>query len=279
MKGLTKRIATAVIFVLIMMGGLFGGRYPFTILFAVINGLCLWEFLGLTLNQPQKKRDLVRKILGVVLGMAPFLFLAAIHLGWVARPDRLLALSLLLVFPIIFLAFIYELYTRSEKPFSNLGLIILSVIYIGVPFALVNVLAFQENQFQSTIIFSLLLLTWANDTGAYFVGSKLGKTPLFPRISPKKTWEGSLGGLLVSLALAAVLFKVYNQMSLADWLGLSVIISVFGSFGDLVESMLKRSLGKKDSGSLLPGHGGILDRFDGFIFMMPFVTSYLLLIR
>ena len=226
-----------------------------------------------------KKRDQVRRLIGLALGMIPFIMVTAVNLDWLVSPERILILLLLLMFPIIFLGLIYELYSASERPFVNVALIILGMVYIGIPFSLVEVLAFDGNQFQGKVIFSLLLLTWANDTGAYLVGSQLGKTPLFPRISPNKTWEGNLGGLIITLLISVVLHQIYGMMSLDRWIGLGLVVSVFGSFGDLVESMLKRSYGVKDSGQLLPGHGGILDRFDAFIFVIPFATTYLLLIR
>ena len=119
-------------------------------------------------------------------------------------------------------------------------------------------------------------MTWANDTGAYLIGSQIGRTKLFPRISPKKTWEGSAGGVLVTFLAGYLLSRIFSDISLVDWCVLAGIVSIFGSLGDLVESMLKRSLQIKDSGNLLPGHGGFLDRFDAFIFLLPFAAAYLL---
>ena len=122
-------------------------------------------------------------------------------------------------------------------------------------------------------------MTWANDVGAYFVGSKFGKTKLFPRISPKKTWEGSFGGVMMTFLTGWLLSLYIIELNLKDWLILALIVSIFGSIGDLVESMLKRSVGVKDSGTILPGHGGFLDRFDAFIFLLPFAACYLLWLR
>ena len=137
-------------------------------------------------------------------------------------------------------------------------------------------IAFRMGAFHPNIIFGLLLLTWANDTGAYLIGSQIGRTKLFPRISPKKTWEGSLGGVLVAFMTAYLLSLFFKDLVLKDWLILAFLVSIFGSIGDLVESMLKRSLKIKDSGNLLPGHGGMLDRFDAFLFLLPFAAAYLL---
>ena len=279
MKGLSQRIITGAIFVLIMMGGIFGGRYPFVLLFAIINALCLWEFFGLTLESAKMKRDAVRKMLGVMMGMIPFVIVTLLNLEIIKQPEAFIALALLFVFPSIFLIFIYELYTKSEHPFTNIAFIILGLVYIGIPFSLVEILAFKEDTFQSELVFGLLLLTWSNDTGAFLVGSNFGKTPLLPRISPKKTWEGSIGGIVVTLLVAVLLYFILSSISMISWIILGIIVSIFGSFGDLIESMLKRSLDRKDSGNMLPGHGGILDRFDAFIFLMPYAAAYLLWIR
>jgi phosphatidate cytidylyltransferase len=278
MKGLLTRVSTAIIFVLVMLGGLYGGRYTFVMLFALITAFCLWEFLGIVLSK-QSKSDRIRLTLGIIIGLTPFLLISALQLELVKQTEDYIAYSTFLFFPLLFTAFIYELYTKSEKPFANVAYMILGLVYIGVPFALLDLIAFDGYYFYANTVFGLLLLTWCNDTAAYFVGSQLGKTPLFPRISPKKTWEGTLGGITITFILAYVLSLVFTELRLIDWMILAAIVSIFGSLGDLVESMLKRSVQVKDSGSLLPGHGGFLDRFDGFIFLLPFAAAYLLLIR
>lgn len=279
MSGLITRVITAVFFVVIMLGGIYGGPYPFVLLFASITGLCLWEFLTLTLREIDDQRDKIRRFIGLILGLMPFVLVSLDKLGLIHTSKDFVLLSVFLFFPLIFLSFIYELFTASKRPFANLAYLTLGIFYIGIPFAMLPFLAFEGNDFQSNTIFGLLLLTWANDTGAYLVGSKIGKTPLFPRISPKKTWEGSLSGVLVTFLVAYLLSLWFTEHSALAWLILGGIVAVFGSIGDLVESMLKRSENIKDSGTLLPGHGGFLDRFDAFIFLLPFATAYLLLIK
>jgi len=153
------------------------------------------------------------------------------------------------------------------------------MVYIGTPFALVDFIAFDGEHFFANTVFGLLLLTWINDTAAYLVGSQIGKNKLFPRISPKKTWEGSIGGGVFTLILAASLSWLFEEQSMIEWIILGGIVIIFGSIGDLIESMLKRSYKVKDSGTLLPGHGGFLDRFDAFIFLVPFASAYLLWVR
>ncbi len=261
-----------------MLGGIYGGPYAFVALFALITGLCLWEFFDIVLARNQRI-DLIRRFLGLGLGLAPFLLAAVLQLNLVNDKSTFIAISSLLLFPFIFSAFIYELYTRSEQPFVNVAFIVLGMAYIGVPFALLEFIAFDDGFFYANTVFGLLVLTWFNDTGAYVVGSRFGKTPLFPRISPKKTWEGAAGGGGAAFLAGFLVFAIFHEHRLVDWLALSVIATVFGNLGDLVESMLKRSVNIKDSGSLLPGHGGLLDRFDAFIFLLPFATAYLLWIR
>ncbi len=279
MRGLLRRAATGAIFVLIMLAGLFGGPYSFVLLFAIITGVCLWEYLGMMLIR-DKKRDRIRKLIGLLMGLLPVVLSALVNLGVARKPETFVLIAALLFSPFIFMAFIYELlFTKSNRPFENVAFIMLGIIYIGMPFALLNFIAFDGDHFYAEPVFGILLLTWLNDTGAFVVGSLFGKTPLMPRISPKKTWEGAVGGFLITIGTGAILFYTINQLSLLDWLIIAVIVSIFGSIGDLVESMLKRSRNIKDSGTLLPGHGGLLDRFDGFIFCIPFVAAYLLWLR
>ncbi|MEL6866557.1 MAG: phosphatidate cytidylyltransferase [Bacteroidota bacterium] len=279
MKGLLKRASTAVIFVLVMLAGLYGGRYSFVALFALITALCLWEFLDLTLAGKDANRRQVRKGIGLLLGLLPFLLVSVLKLELANSPEEYILITLITFFPLVFLFFIFELFTISEQPFRNVAFVVLGMVYIGIPFALLDFIAFDESYFYVNTVFGLLLLTWSNDTAAYLVGSQIGKTPLFPRISPKKTWEGSTGGAVITMLIAFGLSQFFTELSSSQWLILSIIVIIFGSIGDLVESMLKRSLQIKDSGSMLPGHGGFLDRFDAFIFLLPFAAAYLLYIR
>jgi phosphatidate cytidylyltransferase len=278
MKGLMQRAATAAIFVVVMLSGLFLGRYSFIFLFAIITALCLWEYLCMVLSR-YTRRDFTRMVLGVGFGLTPFVLASVLHMNPLRFGDQFIILTSILFFPLIFLAFIYELFSRSATPFQNVGFIVLGMVYIGAPFSLLGFIAFEGENFNAWVVFGLLLLTWMNDTGAYIIGSQFGKHLLFPRISPKKTWEGTFGGIAITF-LVAFLFCVFTgELRFIDWMVLAAIVSTFGSVGDLVESMLKRSVGVKDSGNMLPGHGGVLDRFDAFIFVLPFAAAYLLWIR
>lgn len=278
MQGLWRRFTTAVIFVCIMVAGHFTGEITFTLLFLFIAAGCLWEFFGLTLDL-HTRRDKIRKWLGVLLGLLPFGLVTALSISQVRDPEAFVSIASLLFAPFVFTIFIYELYSHSKEPFANIAFMILGLFYIGVPFALVDFIAFDGDDFRATIVLGLLVLTWVNDTGAYVTGSLIGKTPLFPRISPNKTWEGSSGGVVVTLVFGYLLSLIFDDIPVGQWLGLALIVAIFGGLGDLVESMLKRSVNVKDSGNLLPGHGGLLDRFDAFIFVVPFAAAYILYLR
>jgi phosphatidate cytidylyltransferase len=153
----------------------------------------------------------------------------------------------------------------------------LGIIYVALPFSLMHVAVFSQGVYLFPIVFGFLFILWANDTGAYFAGTAFGKTKLFERISPKKSWEGSLGGSILAFVMAGVMAHFFPQLPAWHWMIMAVIVVIAGTYGDLVESLFKRSIDIKDSGSLIPGHGGFLDRFDGLLLSMPFVSCFLAL--
>ena len=169
---------------------------------------------------------------------------------------------------------------KSKSPFIRVALNLMGPVYIAVPCALINLIASHEGIFEPNRLIGIFLVIWANDAAAYAVGRLIGKTPLFPRISPKKTWEGSIGGAVGALIVAGLIPYVFpNDFGEYVWYGVAVVAILFGSLGDLVESMFKRSLNVKDSGNLLPGHGGILDRFDALFFAVPFIYAVVVIFR
>jgi phosphatidate cytidylyltransferase len=177
----------------------------------------------------------------------------------------------------ILILFIAELYRRQEHAIENWAFIALTQLYIALPLALVNVLTRHTPHYALPL--AVFVFIWLNDTGAYCVGSLVGKTPLFQRISPKKSWEGTCGGAAFAMISAVVFYSVFPELlSVMQWIGLSVIVVIFGTWGDLVESLLKRKLNIKDSGNFLPGHGGILDRFDSSLLAIPAAVLYLYLV-
>ncbi|MFQ5448928.1 MAG: phosphatidate cytidylyltransferase, partial [Saprospiraceae bacterium] len=227
MKGLMQRAATAAIFVVVMLSGLFLGRYSFIFLFAIITALCLWEYLCMVLTR-YTRRDFTRMVLGVGFGLTPFVLASALHMNPLRFGDQFVIFTSILFFPFIFLAFIYELFSRSATPFQNVGFIVLGMVYIGAPFSLLGFIAFEGENFNAWVVFGLLLLTWMNDTGAYIIGSKFGRRLLFQRISPKKTWEGTFGGIAITF-LVAFLFCVFTgELRFIDWMILAAIVSIFG---------------------------------------------------
>ncbi|MBL7815484.1 MAG: phosphatidate cytidylyltransferase [Saprospiraceae bacterium] len=268
MTNFQRRALTATVFAAVMLVGLFWNELSFTALFLVISIGCQWEFLKLTVE-----KSVIRYGLALLIGIAVF----AINSFFLETIKH----YFLVLFPLILLTPIAELFLKSEKPFQNMALIFFSLFYpcLSVAFSVSNDLTIWHEGFTPNIVFGILLLTWANDSFAYIIGSRIGKTPLFPRISPKKTWEGTIGGAIMCILTGLGIYYFLGILSLTDWLVIGGIVAVFGTLGDLIESMLKRSVGVKDSGSFMPGHGGFLDRFDAFIFALPFVYLYLLVAR
>ena len=262
-----------------MLGGIFGGKLSFFVLFALVTAGCLWELFGLLFAQ--ERNVTLRRVLGTIWGLSPYLLLGGSALGFWGG-----AFSFGGIVVIVFAAapfFLLELFLNPERPFDNVGRYLLGMFYLGIPFCLLAFISmplgefFSSGEYSPWRVFGLLALVWTNDSLAYFIGSRFGRRKLFERISPKKTWEGFIGGAVFTLLAAWGASHWISDFSQTQWVALALVASVFGTLGDLVESMLKRSLGIKDSGSLLPGHGGLLDRFDAFIFAIPFYWLALIL--
>lgn len=269
-----QRAITGFLFVLVLICSIYFGAYSTLFLFMVIVLLGIDEFYALV-----KKNKTIKpqNFQGVFIGLTSFVLLA-----FAAQQIMPLKYTLCII-PMFFLTFIIELYRKKEHAFINISYTLLGVFYVAFPFAMLYHLGFyQEGKFTSTFSFQIIIgffiLLWASDTGAYLSGRFFGKHKLFERISPKKTWEGSIGGGLLSLVAAYIISLFFHNIALKDWMVLSVITVVFGGLGDLVESMHKRNLNVKDSGKLLPGHGGILDRFDGLFIAIPFIYTYLVVV-
>ncbi len=179
--------------------------------------------------------------------------------------------------PAFSLVFISELWRKNEKPLLHAGIQLTAFLYIVLPVSLLYVLTLH-NGFSGITTLIMLLMIWTNDTMAYFTGMAIGKHKLFERISPKKTWEGFFGGMVFTIASSFVIHIWYTEMTIPELAGMALIVVIFGTAGDLVESMFKRSIHIKDSGTILPGHGGFLDRFDAFLLATPFVVAYLVLL-
>jgi len=269
------RAITGLFFIVIMLASLFLGEQVFVWFYVALGGACMHEFYSLHREQVSA----TQRHLGFALGLLGLVLVATIFLSWLPAGF----LSLVLLFPIIIL--LSQLFQPSTgRPFEQVSNVMAGWMYAGIPFACFLGLGMRPEElgahiggysFSFVLPLGLLLLIWANDTGAYILGRAFGKHKLYERISPGKTWEGFVGGLVSTLVVSSVLFRQFETLSLTQWLAIAVIVSVMGTLGDLVESMLKRNLGIKDSGTILPGHGGFLDRFDSLLFAAPCV--YLLL--
>ena len=273
MSNMLVRLRTAIVFVILFIGLVVGHEYSYLLLMVAIIALSLNEFLTLFSHTREKNRiSFWYKPLAITMGVSIFIltYLAA-HNIWPYTWPIFLAIA-----PLSF--FIIELWADSANPFRNIAINALGLIYIAFPIGLLNFMAITDGEYNYKIVLSLIFIVWAYDAGAYVFGTKFGKHKLFERVSPGKTWEGSMGGLISALLIAYAVHLVFNPYPLQDWLIIAVIICIFGTFGDLIESMLKRSLNIKDSGTLMPGHGGMLDRFDAVYFMLPFVYLYIKLV-
>ena len=267
MKDLIKRTITGIVIVALILAGVIINQFTFMIIFLAILIAGLIEFYQIF----EKTGKNPQKISGIILGVLVFGINYGIATG-LTKP-LLMAASV----PVILYIVIAELYRKHETPFENISITFFGIVYIALPISLLWYLAFRENicHYNRNLILGYFFLIWANDTMAYLTGIAFGKNRLFERISPKKSWEGAIGGFVCCLGVAFLLSFYYNDLTSWQWIIYGIIIAVFGTFGDLAESMLKRSLNIKDSGTLLPGHGGILDRFDTLFLAVPAVYLYL----
>jgi len=272
-KTFATRATTAVVFVSVMLIGILVSPHSLWVLFGLINILSLIEFQKISTALPgnNPKHAFAETSLVVGIGTSIYMLIIALTFGWIAVK------YLLLILPLVFTLFIFALYSHAESPFSRLSLNVTSLLWITVPLALSLPISLIDGTFTPLKLIGIILLVWISDSFAYIVGSMIGKTPLFERISPKKTWEGSGGGLVASLIFAFLLSLIVPEWSFSKWAVISVMAVILGTTGDLIESLLKRSVNIKDSGTILPGHGGFLDRFDAYLFSIPFIYTYLYL--
>lgn len=267
-----QRTITGVLFVAILIGSILFSHLSFGLLFIIVSGLTIREF-GQLVNKTEGVE--INKTI-TMLGGA-YLFLAIMGFSIDVSDSKIFIPYLLLIMYLM----ISELYLKKENPVLNWAYSTLSQLYIGLPFAMLNILAFHNDvqtggvSYNPILPLSLFVFLWLNDTGAYCVGSLFGKHRLFERISPKKSWEGSFGGAAVAIAASFIFAHYFPFLSIFEWVGFSIVIVVFGTWGDLTESLLKRRLGIKDSGTILPGHGGLLDRFDSALMAIPAAVVYL----
>jgi phosphatidate cytidylyltransferase len=262
------RAITGFFFVIVMLASMLSGEYLFSAFFFLLSLAALDEFYRLVAAKGIRPQRATGLLTGAVV------FAAVIH-QYLKESDPAMFLA---VVPCISIVVIIELYRKKSLPFDNIGYALFGILYTVMPFCFFYASAFTGGSFNQHIPLGFFFLLWSSDTGAYLAGMALGRTKLFERHSPKKTWEGFLGGMLLSLIVAFALSLYWHELSATEWGVTAFIIVIFGTLGDLAESMLKRSLGVKDSGSFLPGHGGLLDRFDGLLLSAPLVFIYLYVI-
>jgi phosphatidate cytidylyltransferase len=276
MKNFIIRTITAVFFVAAIVT-CFLRPEAMILLFGLVTGLTIWEFTGLVND---RGGITVNQLITTVAGVYFFLAMAGYNSGMTPA-----AVFIPYLLTLIYLM-VAELYLKQEDPVNDWAYTMMSQLYIALPFSLLNVLAFQSDadgiHYVWTVPLSVFVFLWINDTGAYLCGSLLGKHKLFPRISPGKSWEGSIGGGILVMIVAVLVWYLLEQyeqnalgLSALEWAGLGLVIVIFGTWGDLVESLFKRTLGIKDSGNILPGHGGMLDRFDSSLMAIPAAVVYL----
>lgn len=275
MSNFWARTITGLSMVFILLAALWFSGWVFMVIFLIITILGLWEFYGLLSNAGYHPQKLYGTIAGTVLfvttALTTFIPQTGVDRSWFA------IIPFVIPIPLFFISFIIEIYRKKPDPIVNVAMTTLGFYYIALPFSLLlffskpDVLHFLG---LPVILVGYFAFTWIYDTVAYLYGKQFGKHKFFERISPKKTWEGTIAGAIFTLLSAVVLYYFIPDLPMADWLLLALIVLFFGTHGDLVESLLKRSLNIKDSGTILPGHGGILDRFDTMLISAPFVFLY-----
>jgi phosphatidate cytidylyltransferase len=269
LNNLLQRTLSGTIYLVIIIGSLFLGKYAFGTMFLIIGLLALSEFYHMMDVDVESSLSITCISLGIGIFVLSYLTASGLL--------PLTYLWLVLVFPIV--VFIVALY-QQKMDILDMSKALLGLFYIMVPISVINFLAFEPNrgfQYTHRIVLGILILVWVNDTGAYVAGSLFGRHKLFPRVSPKKSWEGLIGGTVFTLAGAFLMTYIVRILTTTDWMVIGVLTSIFGVYGDLCESFLKRIANKKDSGALIPGHGGMLDRIDSILFVMPVVLAYLMI--
>jgi phosphatidate cytidylyltransferase len=265
-----QRAKTGIALVTIIIACIWAGPKTFMLLFGFICFSCLYEFYSIIDNENPG----IIRFFAIIAGVMPYLLQCLYFMDVISGRDSFPEVSLLVISLIFCIYVLMILFSENKQSINIISYTIMGMMYIGIPFSLLVNLAFVHNIYVPELILGLCILNWSNDSGAYLIGSKFGKKPLYPKISPKKTMEGTVGGLGLSLLVSWGLASVFTTFNGNHWIIIAIMVSIFGTLGDLVESMLKRNLNIKDSGSFFPGHGGFLDRFDSLIFATPFVLFY-----
>lgn len=269
-KNLGIRIITGVVFVSILLGGIIINQYAFFIVFSLITIFALYEFYKLLVTAGKVSLNkFLNTFGGFLLFSAGFLYFSSIYKSLIVFAPYIIYVLVL---------FISELYLKRANPLQSLAYAVLGQMYLAFPLFLLNYLAFGYDSggaYHFALLLALFIFIWANDSFAYLSGSIFGRHKMFERISPKKSWEGFAGGVLFTITAAVIYSNFHDRISLYGWIGFAIVMIVFGTLGDLVESLFKRTLNVKDSGNMLPGHGGLLDRIDSVVFAIPAQLVYI----
>ncbi len=270
MKDIYTRTLTGIVFLIIVLGSLILDPLAFFIVFSAFTFIGLKEFAKLAGYNENRKPGFEYYLFGIII----YLIIGLSGLGYIDIRNTAI------IFVIFFLQIAVELFRKNNPDWKFIAINLTGYLYVSLPFGLMNSLyytgAISEAHFG--ILFGIFIILWSSDIFAYLTGSMFGKHRLFERISPKKSWEGSIGGLFFALVAAYIISLFFDSLTMVEWLIMTVIIVISGTIGDLAESMLKRNAGVKDSGNIFPGHGGVLDRFDALLFVIPMVFVYLNLI-
>ena len=264
-NNLTQRLITGIVGAAVIIYASYFSEWTYFVVFFAICCLSILEFYKLTGFDGM----LPLKFIGTLNALLIFL------LSFFIEKDILDPKYYFVIFPSLALIFLIKLYKKERKPFTNIAYTLLGIIYVGLPFALLNISVYADGAYNYQIIIGILLLLWASDTGGYIAGVWFGRTKLFERVSPKKSWEGMVGSFILALIIATLLGRYFTLMNWLQWYAVAMLMVVASTYGDLVESLFKRSIEIKDSGTSLPGHGGFLDRFDGLFISIPFIVFLL----
>lgn len=273
MDELIKRTVTGIVFIGVLIGSVILNNYVFALLFLLFTIVGQYEFFRL-MNNFHDTQPL--KTYGIISGIFTYSIIVLVATG-ILQLEFLFVNLLVVIFPFVIL-----LKWKRPNPFGSAAVTILSLLYVVVPFGILNFMLNPEmkpDTFFPGNLIGFFVLIWTYDVFAYLIGTIIGQHKLSQNISPKKTWEGSIGSGIITLGASYVLSRFIPSFEFHQWFAIALIIIIFGTLGDITESMLKRSANVKDSGNLLPGHGGVLDRFDGVLFCAPVVLIYLTLIR
>ncbi len=274
MNGVIVRSLSGIVYMAVIICGILLGPAVFQCFLVLFAVLALVEFYRLTNHHAERFTSLALDVAGGVAGVLGLF-------AWAAGKEEMAQVLGTLFIIYLIARLVLQLYTRERAPIDNLAYGFMGQLYIVLPLGLMSFVKMQP-LWGGYVLLAMFVMIWLNDTGAFCVGSLIGRHKLFERVSPKKSWEGFVGGMVFAIAGAVIMKQFFSgafeAFTMWQMVGMGVVVSVFATWGDLVESLIKRTLGVKDSGHLIPGHGGILDRIDSLLLVSPALLVYLIII-